>query len=79
MSSQVIVQGTLKLDGTLELDQKPMLSPGRVRVTVETVAEPVHPDRFWAMMAQIWADLNASGHVARSVEDVEAERQASSK
>jgi hypothetical protein len=41
----MIVEGTLKPDGTLELDQKPKLSPGRVRVTVETVAEPSRPDR----------------------------------
>lgn len=75
MNAQAIVQGTLKPDGILELDQKPNLSPGRVRVTVETVAEPTRPDRFWAMMKQIWADLNASGHVPRSVEEIEAERQ----
>ena len=76
MSAQVIVQGTLKPDGTLELDQKPNLFPGRVRVTMEPVTEPTRPDRFWAMMEQIWADLKASGHVPRSVEQIEAERQA---
>jgi hypothetical protein len=76
MSVQAIVQGILKPDGTLELDQKPNLSPGRVRVTVEPVTEPARPDRFWAMMQQIWADLKATGHVPRSVEEVEAERQA---
>ena len=31
---------------------------------------------IWAMMEQIWADLKASGHVPRSVEQIEAERQA---
>ena len=76
MSAQTIVQGTLKPDGTLELDQKPNLSPGRVRVIVETATEPARTDRFWAMMEQIWADLKASGHVPRSVEEIEAERQA---
>ena len=76
MSAQVIVQGTLKPDGTLDLDQKPTLSPGRVRVTVETVTESTQPQRFWAMMEQIWTDLKANGHVPRSVEEIEAERQA---
>lgn len=76
MSAQVIVQGMLKPDGTLQLDQKPNLSPGRVRVTVEPVTEPTRPDRFWSMMEQIWADLKASGHVPHSVEETEAERQA---
>jgi hypothetical protein len=45
-------------------------------VTVETVAEPSRPDRFWAMMEQIWGDLKARGHVPRSALEIEAERQA---
>lgn len=76
MSARVILHGTLKSDGILELDEKPNLSPGRVRLTVETVAEPARPERFWAMMEQIWSDLKASGYVPRSVEEIEAERQA---
>jgi hypothetical protein len=75
MGAQAIVEGMLKPDGTLELDQKPNLSPGRVRVTVESVTEPARPERFWTMMEQIWKDLKASGHVPRSAEEVEAERQ----
>ena len=43
MSAQMIVQGTLKSDGTLELEQKPKLSPGRVRVTVEPWRNPAAP------------------------------------
>jgi hypothetical protein len=31
----IIVQGTLKPDGTLELDEKPALTPGRVQVTLQ--------------------------------------------
>jgi hypothetical protein len=74
MSAQVIVHGMLKSDGTLELDQR--LNLTRVRVTVEPVTDPIRPERFWAMMQQIWTDLKASGHVPRSVEAVESERQA---
>jgi len=40
MSGIVTLEGTLKSDGTLELDKKPDLAPGRVRVTVEPVSEP---------------------------------------
>ena len=76
MSAQLTVHGTLEPDGRLQLDQKPDLSPGRVRVTVEAMAEPTRPDRFWAMMEQIWAGLRAGGHVPRSVQEIEAERQA---
>ena len=32
--TESVIEGTLKPDGTLELDQKPSLSPGRVQVTV---------------------------------------------
>jgi hypothetical protein len=76
MDTQVIVQGTLKTDGTLELDEKPNLPPGRVCVTVASMASPVYPERFWTMMEQIWSDLGRRGHVPRSVQEIEAERQA---
>ena len=75
MNIREVVQGTLEPDGTLVLDRKPALSPGRVRVMVETVTEPTRPDRFWAMMAQIWDDAKARGDHPRSAEAVEAERQ----
>jgi hypothetical protein len=46
---QVVVEGTLKPDGTLELDQKPGLPPGRVTVTVQPLspASPPAPGRRW--------------------------------
>ena len=31
---EIVVEGTLKPDGTLELDQKPNLPPGRVQVVL---------------------------------------------
>src|SRR5271167_3212433 len=33
--TEVVVEGTLKPDGTLELDQKPSLSPDRVKVILQ--------------------------------------------
>jgi len=47
--TEVVVEGTLKPDGTLELDQKPNLSPGRVTVALRREAEmpsPPHEDWF---------------------------------
>ena len=35
MTAAAIVQATLKPDGTLELDQKPNLPPGRVQVILQ--------------------------------------------
>ena len=75
MITHEIVRGTLEPDGTLVLDQKPNLSPGRVRVMLEAMPELSQPVRFWAMMEEIWDDLKASGHSPRGVEDIEAERR----
>jgi hypothetical protein len=34
--TEVVVEGTLKPDGKLELDQRPSLSPGRVKVILQS-------------------------------------------
>lgn len=45
MSTNAIeVQGTLREDGTLELDNKPNLPAGRVKVTVEPVPDLTQTD-----------------------------------
>ena len=72
----VVVQGTLKPDGTLELDERVNLAPGRVQVTMVPVPELPKSDPFWQRMEAIWADQKRRGHVAASVEEVEAQRQA---
>ena len=72
--TETVVEGTLKSDGTLELDQKPNLPAGRVTVIVQTLPDLPDGDPFWDMMKSIWAGQKARGHVARSAEEVEAER-----
>jgi hypothetical protein len=69
----VVVEGVVEPDGTLELADKLRLPPGRVQVIVQSVAEPVQPDRFWKMMEAIWADQRARGHVPRTREEIDAE------
>ena len=44
-----------------KVTQKDDLPAGKVEVTVTPVAEPVQPERFWAMMESIWATQLASG------------------
>jgi hypothetical protein len=73
--SEVVVAGTLRPDGTLELDEKPNLAPGRVQVIVQALPALPDGDPFWDMMKWIWAQQKARGHVPRSVEQVEAERR----
>ena len=76
---EVMIEGTLQPDGTLQLDQKPNLSPGRITVVLrqENITAPTQPlgDTFFQMMEEIWAGQKARGFVPRSVEEVEGERR----
>src|SRR5205823_1531465 len=76
MGTQMILQGTLRPDGTLELDRRVPLPPGRVLVTVQPAVQPSPDDPFWQMLERIWAGQKARGHVPRSSEQIEAERRA---
>lgn len=71
-----VVEGTIKPDGTLELQAKVNLPAGRVQVTMVPMPELPPDDPFWGLMQGIWAGQKARGHVPRSAEDVEAERRA---
>src|SRR5262249_22819223 len=75
--TEVVVEGTLKPDGTLELDQKPNLAPGRVRVVLQQGSTPALPpgDPFFDMLKGIWAARIAAGLIPRTVDEVEAERR----
>jgi hypothetical protein len=70
-----IVEGTLMPDGRLELEGKVNLPAGRVQVTLVPMHELSPDDPFWRLMQGIWAGQLDRGHVARSAEDVEAERR----
>jgi hypothetical protein len=75
--TEVVVEGTLKPDGTLELDRKPNLAPGRVRVVLRQESTPDLPpgDPFFDMLKGIWTARIAAGLVPRTAEEVEAERR----
>jgi len=72
---QVIVEGTLTPDGTLVLDSKLNLEPGRVQLIVQPLPELPSDDPFWQRMRAIWDGQKARGHVPRSVEEVERDRR----
>ncbi len=54
---EVMIGGTLQADGTLQLDQNPNLSPGRITVVLRQESDPELPrdDPFWQRMQAIWA------------------------
>jgi hypothetical protein len=49
---EFVVEGTLKPDGALELDQKPNLPPGRVTVVLRQEAEAPPPQEDWWQFLQ---------------------------
>jgi hypothetical protein len=72
-AAAVVVEGTVQPDGTLEVIQKVDLPAGRVHVTVQPVAEPAQPDRFWKMMESLWSAPRVGGRIPRTREQMDAE------
>jgi hypothetical protein len=76
MSATIVeIQGTLQPDGTLVLDEKPNLPPGRVKVTVEPVPDCKQTD-IWKFFERLRAEQHARGHVPRTKEEIDAELEA---
>jgi hypothetical protein len=72
--TEVVVQGTVKADGTLELDQPVNLPPGVVRVIVQEMAQP--SENILTVLERIWAERASKGVQGRSGEQIDAEIQA---
>jgi hypothetical protein len=71
--SEVVIAGTLKADGTLELDMKPSLPPGRVKVTVQLTQTGAASKRGLAdVIDEIRQGQQARGFQGRSVQEIEA-------
>ena len=65
------IQGTLQEDGSLLLDEKPDLPPGRVKVTVEVILDYKQTD-IWQFFKRIKAEREAQGIAPRSAEEIDA-------
>src|SRR5205814_1793803 len=72
---QTMIEGTIKPDGTLVLDEPANVPAGRVQVIVQALPELPDNDPFWDMMKSIWAGQKARGHIPRNAEEVEADRR----
>lgn len=70
---EIVVEGTLKPDGTLELDQKPNLSPGRVQVVLRPTQESAAArEGWWPYMQRVRAEREAAGYPFMTEEEVTA-------
>lgn len=72
-----VVSGNLHADGSLDLDEKPNLPPGRVQVTLQILPEPPTASKgWWEALQQIKTDQARRGYVGRSQQEMEAEEAA---
>ena len=70
--TEIVVEGTLKPDGTLELDEKPSLSPGRVTVILQPAQASTTSRRGLAdVIDEIRQGQQARGFQGRSAQDIE--------
>jgi hypothetical protein len=73
-ASQILVGGTLKADGTLELDEKPTLPPGRVEVLISSQSSGNRAETWWEFLQRSRAELLAQGLTFRTKEDIDADQ-----
>lgn len=74
--TEIVVEGTLKPDGTLELDEKPNLSPGRVKVILQSAPANMPRQRGLAdVIDEIRQSQQARGFQGRSAQEIEAMRR----
>ena len=61
--TETIIDGTLQPDGTLVLDEKPKLSPGRVTVVLrqESVAQRPPQEEWWQFMQNARKKMEEAG------------------
>ncbi len=73
-AAQVVVEGILKPDGSLEVTEKFGLPPGRVRVTVEVFHEPSPAGENWfAYLERARAERELARAIFRSRAEIDAE------
>ena len=76
-TDQVVLRGTLKPDGSLELDNPPDLPPGPVEVVLRSLSSSTQSGGdWWQYLQQARAELVAAGGPFRTTEDIEQERRA---
>src|SRR5262245_60826239 len=70
-TNAIEIPGTLHADGTLVLDRKPNLPPGRVKVTVEPALDLTKTE-IWQFFERAKAEREALGITPRSQEEIDA-------
>jgi hypothetical protein len=66
-----VIEGTLKPDGTLELDEKPSLGPGRVKVALQPAQAGAPGPGLAEVLDEIHRGQHARGFQGRSPDEIE--------
>ena len=70
---QTVTHGTLKADGTVELDERPNLPPGRVHVVLTHEGSSAVKIATWDVLQRIWQQQRAGGFKSRTKEEIDGE------
>jgi hypothetical protein len=74
MALQIVLQGTLKADGTLELAHRPPLPAGPVEVTLRPLGGgPDTGSDWWQYLQNARRELEAAGHAFRTPAEIDAD------
>ena len=68
-----VAEGMLKPDGSLEIDEKFTLPPGRVRVTVEVLAAASNGEDWFDYLRRTRAERESAGAKFRTREEIDAD------
>ena len=71
--THIVIEGTVNPDGSLDLDNKLALPPGRVQLIVQPLPELPKDDPFWQRMQNIWDGQKGRGQVPRTKEEIDAD------
>lgn len=68
-----LLTGTLMPDGSLHLDRKPELRPGRVEVQLHPIpsSSTTSTESWWDYLQSARRELETAGHAFRSREDID--------
>lgn len=70
--NEVVVEGLLKADGTVELSSKPGLAPGPVTIVLRQATAAIGGDDWWQFMQRARQELLAEGNRLMTEEEMNA-------
>lgn len=75
-ASQVVVRGTLRSDGTLELDDPPSLPAGPVEVVLRPLTSAgAQGEDWWQYLKRVRSEAEAAGGPFLTQEEIDSERE----